>query len=122
MLFGQLIMAAAGVAKDRKCTAFSPVKLVLVASGTHWVEPDTVAAKDGNLITAATYEGHPEFIQHFMKALGGNISGSNKKNLFFVGYVQMIFRHTTHRDLVLRALRSLFILFSFIYFNFIFNL
>ncbi|XLS96108.1 hypothetical protein HN51_038843 [Arachis hypogaea] len=80
MLFGQLILAAAGVAKDRKCTAFPPVKPALVASGTHWVESDTMAANDGNLITAATYEGHPEFIQHFTKALGGNISGSNKKN------------------------------------------
>ena len=84
---GQLILAAAGVAKDRKCTAFPPVKPALVASGAHWVEPDTMAATvvDGNLITAATYEGHPEFIQHFVKALGGNISGSNKKILFLCG-------------------------------------
>ncbi|QHN96423.1 hypothetical protein S245_063300 [Arachis hypogaea] len=85
MHFGQLILAAAGVAKDRKCTAFPPVKLALVASGTHWVEPDTMAAKDDNLITAATYEGHPEFNQHFTKAPGGNISGSNKKILFLCG-------------------------------------
>ncbi|QHO23288.1 uncharacterized protein DS421_12g362300 [Arachis hypogaea] len=83
MLFGQLILAAVGVAKDRKCIAFPPVKPALVASGTHWVEPDTMAVKDGNLITAATYEGHPEFIQHFMKALEGNISGSNKKKILF---------------------------------------
>ncbi|XP_020963967.1 protein DJ-1 homolog D-like [Arachis ipaensis] len=80
----QLILAAAGVAKDRKCTAFPPVKPTLVASGARWVEPDTMAATvvDGNLIAAATYEGHPEFIQHIMKALGGNISGSNKKILY----------------------------------------
>ncbi|MED6147728.1 Protein DJ-1 D [Stylosanthes scabra] len=84
---GQLILAAAGVAKDRKCTAFPAVKPALVASGAHWVEPDTMAATvvDGNLITAATYEGHPEFIRHFVKALGGNISGSNKKILFLCG-------------------------------------
>ncbi|MED6146266.1 Protein DJ-1 D [Stylosanthes scabra] len=84
---GQLILAAAGIAKDRKCTAFPAVKPALVASGAHWVEPDTMAATvvDGNLITAATYEGHPEFIQHFVKALGGNISGSNKKILFLCG-------------------------------------
>ncbi|XLT06426.1 hypothetical protein HN51_045175 [Arachis hypogaea] len=80
----QLILAAAGVAKDRKCTAFPPVKPTLVASGARWVELDTMAATvvDGNLIAAATYEGHPEFIQHIMKALGGNISGSNKKILY----------------------------------------
>ncbi|QHN93349.1 uncharacterized protein DS421_17g591910 [Arachis hypogaea] len=70
----QLILAAAGVAKGRKCTAFPPVKPALVASGAHWVELDTMAAivVDGNLIAAATYEGNPKFIQHFVKALGGN--------------------------------------------------
>ncbi|KAK7252267.1 hypothetical protein RIF29_09133 [Crotalaria pallida] len=84
---GQLILAAAGLAKGRKCTAFPPVRPTLVASGAHWVEPDTMSATvvDGNLITAATYEGHPEFIRHFVKALGGNISGSNKKILFLCG-------------------------------------
>ncbi|XLT13391.1 hypothetical protein HN51_059081 [Arachis hypogaea] len=38
---GQLILAAAGVAKDHKFTAFPPVKPAPVASGAHWVEPDT---------------------------------------------------------------------------------
>ncbi|CAL0334789.1 unnamed protein product [Lupinus luteus] len=84
---GQLILAAAGVVKGRKCTAFPAVRPALVASGAHWVEPDTNSATvvDGNLITAATYEGHPEFIRHFVKALGGNISGSDKKILFLCG-------------------------------------
>ncbi|XLR01386.1 hypothetical protein S83_067584 [Arachis hypogaea] len=38
---GQLILAAAGVAKDHKFTVFPPVKPAPVASGAHWVEPDT---------------------------------------------------------------------------------
>ncbi|XP_052117059.1 protein DJ-1 homolog D-like [Arachis duranensis] len=38
---GQLILAAASVAKDHKFTAFPPVKPAPVASGVHWVEPDT---------------------------------------------------------------------------------
>ncbi|QHO28784.1 uncharacterized protein DS421_7g219670 [Arachis hypogaea] len=38
---GQLILAAAGVAKDHKFTAFPPVKPAPVASGVHWVEQDT---------------------------------------------------------------------------------
>ncbi|XP_020974289.1 uncharacterized protein LOC107630249 isoform X1 [Arachis ipaensis] len=37
----QLILAAAGVAKDHKFTAFPPVKPAPVASGAYWVEPDT---------------------------------------------------------------------------------
>lgn len=84
---GQLILAAAGVAKGRKCTAYPPVRPPLVASGAHWVEPETMASTviDGNLITAATYLGHPEFIGHIVKALGGSISGSNKRILFLCG-------------------------------------
>ncbi|XP_042520885.1 protein DJ-1 homolog D [Macadamia integrifolia] len=84
---GQLILAAAGLVKDRKCTAYPPVKPVLVAAGSHWVEPETMMAcvADGSLITAATYEGHPEFIRLFVKALGGTITGSNKRILFICG-------------------------------------
>lgn len=84
---GQLILAAAGTVKDLKCTAYPLVKPVLIDAGAHWVEPETMKAcvVDGNLITAATYEGHPEFIQLFVKALGGNITGSDKKILFICG-------------------------------------
>ncbi|KAH7543391.1 hypothetical protein FEM48_Zijuj02G0179100 [Ziziphus jujuba var. spinosa] len=88
---GQLVLAAAGTAKGRKCTAFPAVRPALIASGAHWVEPETMSAcvADGNLITAATYEGHPEFIRLFVKALGGNITGSDKKILFLCGdYVE----------------------------------
>ncbi|KAF8398804.1 hypothetical protein HHK36_014664 [Tetracentron sinense] len=84
---GQLILAAAGLVKGRRCTAFPPVKPVLVAAGSHWVEPETMSAcvVDGNLITGATYEGHPEFIRLFIKALGGTITGSDKRVLFLCG-------------------------------------
>ncbi|KAL6651826.1 hypothetical protein ACP70R_010751 [Stipagrostis hirtigluma subsp. patula] len=84
---GQLILAAAGVVQNRTCTAYPAVKPVLVAAGAKWEEPDTMAkcAGDGNLITAATYESHPEFISLFVEALGGSVSGSNKKILFLCG-------------------------------------
>ncbi|KAJ4974584.1 hypothetical protein NE237_007758 [Protea cynaroides] len=84
---GQLILAAAGLVKDRKCTAYPSVKPVLIAAGSHWIEPETMAAcvVDGNLITGATYDGHPEFIRLFVKALGGTITGSNKQILFICG-------------------------------------
>ncbi|GAU44110.1 hypothetical protein TSUD_123970 [Trifolium subterraneum] len=74
---GHLILAAAGVVEGRTCTAYPPVKPVLVAAGANWVEPDTMSTTvvDGNLITAPTYEGHPELLRHFVKALGGKISG-----------------------------------------------
>ncbi|KAF3452408.1 hypothetical protein FNV43_RR02841 [Rhamnella rubrinervis] len=84
---GQLVLAAADSVKGRKCTAFPPVRPVLIAAGAHWVEPETMLAcvVDGNLVTAATYEGHPEFIRLFVKALGGNITGSDKRILFLCG-------------------------------------
>ncbi|XP_058090440.1 protein DJ-1 homolog D [Magnolia sinica] len=84
---GQLILAAADLVKGRKCTAYPPVKPVLVAAGSHWVEPETMSecVVDGNLITGATYEGHPEFIRLFVKALGGRITGSKKRILFLCG-------------------------------------
>lgn len=40
---------------------------------------------DGNLITGATYDAHPEFISLFVKALGGSVTGSDKKILFLCG-------------------------------------
>ncbi|GFZ09587.1 class I glutamine amidotransferase-like superfamily protein [Actinidia rufa] len=82
-----LILAAAGSVKGRKCTGYPSVKSVLVAAGAHWVEPETLASctLDGNLVTGATYEGHPEYIQFFVKALGGTIKGSDKRILFLCG-------------------------------------
>lgn len=90
---GLLILAAAGVVEGRKCTAFPPVKPVLVAAGAHWVEPETMSTTvvDGNLITAPTYEGHPELLRHFVKALGGKISGYDKKILFICGVCSYVF-------------------------------
>ncbi|WVZ87638.1 hypothetical protein U9M48_034245 [Paspalum notatum var. saurae] len=84
---GQLILAAAGVVQNRACTAYPAVKPVLVAAGAKWEEPDTMAkcTVDGNLITAATYDSHPEFIGLFVKALGGSVVGSDKKILFLCG-------------------------------------
>ncbi|ONI14848.1 hypothetical protein PRUPE_3G012300 [Prunus persica] len=88
---GQLVLAAAGAVKGRKCTAFPTVKPGLVAAGAHWVEPDTlsVGVVDDNIVTGVTYYGNPEFIRLFLKALGGNISGSGRRVLIICGdYVE----------------------------------
>ena len=89
---GSLILAAAGLVKGRKCTAYPFIRPVLVDAGAHWVEPETMATcvVDGNLITAPTYEGHPEFIRHFVKALGGNITGSDQIRILFLCGVRYI--------------------------------
>lgn len=84
---GQLIMAAADILKGRKVTAYPAVGPVLVAAGAHWVEPQTLASctLDGNIITCASYHGHAEYIGHFIKALGGTVTGSDKRILFLCG-------------------------------------
>lgn len=84
---GQLILAAADVVKGRKVTAYPTVGPMLVAAGAHWVEPETMASccVDGNIITGAAYDGHAEYINHFIKALGGTLTGSNKRILFLCG-------------------------------------
>ncbi|KAK2999399.1 hypothetical protein RJ639_022672 [Escallonia herrerae] len=84
---GQLILAAAGAIKGRKCTAYPALKPVAVAAGAHWIEAETMASctVDGNLVTGATYNGHPEYIRLFIKALGGTVTGSDKRILFLCG-------------------------------------
>ncbi|KAK3001528.1 hypothetical protein RJ639_022220 [Escallonia herrerae] len=84
---GQLILAAAGAIKGRKCTAYPSLKPVAVAAGAHWIEAETMASctVDGNLVTGATYDGHPEYIRLFIKALGGTVTGCNKRILFLCG-------------------------------------
>lgn len=84
---GQLILAAADVINGRKITAYPTVGPVVVAAGAHWVEPETLASctVDGNIITGTSYYGHAEYIRHFLKALGGTVTGSNKRILFLCG-------------------------------------
>lgn len=84
---GQLILAAADTVKGRKCTAYPSLRPVLIAAGAQWVEPETRAAcvVDGSIITGVTYKGHPVFIRYFIEALGGKITGSDKRVLFICG-------------------------------------
>ena len=84
---GLLILAAAGLVKGRKCTAYRALGPVLVSAGAHWVEPKSskICVVDGQLITGVAYKGHSGYIRHFVQALGGKITGSNKRILFLCG-------------------------------------
>lgn len=84
---GQLILAAAGIIANKTCTGYPAIKPTLIDAGCQWVEADTMdkCVVDGNLITGATYDAHPEFISLFVKALGGSVSGADKKILFLCG-------------------------------------
>ena len=84
---GSLILAAAGVLKGRTLTAFRTLGPVLITAGANWIKPETMAScfVDGNLITAAAYHAHPEYIGHYIRALGGSVTGFNKRILVLCG-------------------------------------
>ena len=73
---GQQILAAAGVIQGRTCTAYPAVKPDLMRAGATWSEVNetfTNAVVDGNLVTAAAWPGHPEWMQRFLEVLGSRI-------------------------------------------------
>jgi protease I len=73
---GQQIMAAAGVLNGKLCTAYPAVKPEVVAAGGTWGEVNETfsnAYVDGNLVTAAAWPGHPEWIRKFLEVLGSRI-------------------------------------------------
>ena len=73
---GQQVLAAAGVLKGRLCTAYPTVKPEVVQAGAKWAEVNetyTNAYVDGNLVTAAAWPGHPEWMRKFLELLGTKI-------------------------------------------------
>lgn len=73
---GQQILAAAGVVQGKAVTAYPAVKPELVRAGARWCEVNatfTNAVVDGNLVTAAAWPGHPEWIRKFLEVLGSKI-------------------------------------------------
>jgi protease I len=73
---GQQILAAAGVVQGKRCTAYPAVRPDLVRAGATWCDVNatfTNAVVDGNLVTAAAWPGHPEWIRKFLDVLGTKI-------------------------------------------------
>jgi len=60
---GLQVLAAAGVLKGKRCTAYPAVKPELMLAGAKWGEVNQTfsnAYVDGNLVTAAAWPAHPE--------------------------------------------------------------
>jgi protease I len=73
---GQQILAAAGVLEGKHCTAYPAVKPEVVRAGGRWCDVNATfsnAVVDGNLVTAAAWPGHPEWIRKFLEVLGTKI-------------------------------------------------
>ena len=73
---GQQVLVAAGVLEGKLCTAYPAVKPDLLRAGAKWGEVNetfTNAYIDGNLVTAAAWPGHPEWMAKFLVLLGTRI-------------------------------------------------
>ncbi len=73
---GQQVLAAAGVVEGKRCTAYPAVKPDLISAGAKWAEVNETfsnAYVDGNLVTAAAWPGHPEWMAKFLELLGTRI-------------------------------------------------
>jgi protease I len=73
---GQQVLAAAGVVEGKVCTAYPAVKPDLMRAGAKWGEVNETfsnAYVDGNLVTAAAWPGHPEWMHKFLELLGSKI-------------------------------------------------
>lgn len=73
---GQQVLAAAGVLKGKLCTAYPAIKPEVIQAGAGWGEVNETysnAYVDGNLVTAAAWPGHPEWMCKFLELLGTKI-------------------------------------------------
>ena len=73
---GLQVLAAADVLKGKRCTAYPAVKPEVIKAGAKWGEVNDTysnAYVDGNLVTAAAWPGHPEWIGKFLDVLGTKI-------------------------------------------------
>jgi protease I len=73
---GLQVLAAAEVLEGRLCTAYPAVKPEVVRAGARWGEVNetfTNAHVEGNLVTAAAWPAHPEWMRKFLELLGSKI-------------------------------------------------
>ncbi|MGD9369055.1 MAG: DJ-1/PfpI family protein [Desulfobacteraceae bacterium] len=73
---GQQVLVAAGVLEGKRCTAYPAVKPDVIGAGASWGEVNDTfsnAYVDGNLVTAAAWPGHPEWMRKFLELLGTRI-------------------------------------------------
>lgn len=75
---GPQILVAADVIKNRLCTAYPSLKPDIIKAGAKWGEPNetlTNAHVQGNLVTAAAWPGHPEWMRKFLALMGVEFKG-----------------------------------------------
>ncbi len=72
---GPQVLAAAGVLKGRKCTAYPAVGPDLRNAGAEFMEVALDEAYvDGNLVTAPAWPAHPAWLAKFLELLGTEVN------------------------------------------------
>jgi protease I len=68
------LLAAAGVVQGRSCSAYPAVGPEVKLAGGRWVDVGFEKAHvDGNLVTAAAWPAHPQWLARFLEVLGTRI-------------------------------------------------
>ena len=71
---GLQVLAAAGVLKDRSCTAYPACRPEVTGSGGQFVDVEIDSSHvDGNLVTAPAWPAHPSWLRDFLAVLGAKI-------------------------------------------------
>jgi protease I len=71
---GAQLLAAAGVLKNRSCSAYPACAPEVQSAGGKYVElPLDAAHVDGNLVTAPAWPAHPQWLAKFLAVLGTSI-------------------------------------------------
>mmetsp|Transcript_1389 Transcript_1389/g.1888 ORF Transcript_1389/g.1888 Transcript_1389/m.1888 type:complete len:408 (-) Transcript_1389:651-1874(-) len=72
---GPQLLIASDVLDGKNCTAYPACQSQVMDCGANWVvpEPINMAVTDGNLVTAAAWPGHPEFVKQFCGVMGTTI-------------------------------------------------
>jgi protease I len=71
---GLQILTAAGVVAGRSCSAYPAVGPEIKGAGGRWVDVGYDKAHvDGNLVTAAAWPAHPQWLARFLEVLGTRI-------------------------------------------------
>lgn len=66
---GIQVFNAAGIVNGRKVTCYEHVRSEVTQAGGEWSTPQAV--RDGRMVTAQTWESHPDFYREVMACLAG---------------------------------------------------
>lgn len=94
----QLILAAAGLLKGKKCTAFASMKPVIELAGGIWWEqtgitsPSDITAclKDGNILSSIGWPAHAEILKTLFESMGARIHTTEANSVLFLCGVRKI--------------------------------